>query len=522
MNHLPRQLTTTLRVLGLKIILILVPVVGFFVLLNHHLLISPTLTYSYRPGHTIRVISPTSLATLIQSADPILHWRLTTDTFPFQVTVPRAIEKIRVHGELQPGSQTLVYLSAAGAKGTQLRTLVSSTFLDTLAWKYVTDGTATLWMRDKRMTTEKKIEGTGKNKKEVTSTWEKDIKQYPSVSAFKSNPPDLNTVATLGFDRFALIAFSDAKPDEGAITLPQVFRGSHQFYVYATGTELKISFDKIDRNRKNDSDPLTVRVVRAEDISSRNQAWLKTIKVKDDGITGGSGPKGKPQPVEITLPTPRPGAYLVQIETSEDVLFTNLSSSARRLSFQGRVFIAEGPAYGEKDFRPLTLITNGSKLTFAPAHEQGKQDIFIAGKKYALKGVNVEVAVSGLKGITSTVINKPDIKITGDGLTTIAPAEIMPSVSPHPLDLSVPPNLDEIDYVLAEYQPRISKTITLDETYGWSELELKGKRFSFSLEMPGLKAADATLGMKELRATLIRGPIPWGKVWQKLGLMQKI
>lgn len=519
MKHLPGQISSSAWVWGLKTVLILIPVLGFFVLLNHHLLITPTLTYLYRPGHTVRVISPTAPTSLIQSADPALRWRIATDTFPFQVTVPRAIDRIRVRGEFQPGSQSVMYLSATGANGSQLRTLVSSTFLDTLAWKHVTDGTTTLWMRDKRMTTEKAIEGTGKNQKEVTSTWEKNVKQFSSIRDFRSNPPDLNTVATLDYDRYALAAFTDATPDEGMITLPQVFRGSHQFYVYATGTELKLGFNKIDRNRKNDADPLIVRITRAEDISSRHQARLKTIRIKDDGITGGNGPKGKAQKVEISLPTPRPGAYLVEIETSEDVLFTDLTSSARRLSFTGRVFIAEGPAYGEKDFRPLTLITDGSTLTFAPAHEQGKQDIFIAGKKYV---VHSDVEVKDLKGVTSTVVNKPDIKITGNGLITIAPAEIIPSVSPHPLDLSGTPDLDQIDYVLAEYQPRTGQQIAFDETYGWSELELQGRRFNFSLEMPGIKAADATLGMKELRATLIRGPIPWGKVWQKLGLMQKI
>ncbi len=496
-------------------LLILIPVAGFFSLLNNHLIFTPTLTYTYHPGRSARVISPDEPATILRTADPKLRWRLTTDTLPFRVTVPRAIEGIRLHGELQPGSQPTVWLRAAGASGSDIITLISSSFLDTLDWKKVGDGTMTLWMRDKREITETITEGTGKNKKETSKKWTKDIRQYSSIDEFRNDSPDLEAIATLGIDRLALTNPNSIDSSLGGVALPQIFRGSHQFYVYARDGELKISFDKTDRNRKKDSDTLTVRIARASQLTARQPTWLKTVRVKDDGITGGDGPKGNPQRVEISVPGAKPGTYYVEIETSEDVLFSNLTSSSATLSFVGRVFLAEGSAYGEKGFRQLTLLTNGTQISLAAAHEQGKQDVTIAGKKYALKNPNVDVTAGNLHGITSFILDRPDVKLSSDGLVTIAPAKIFNSAGTHPIDLSNTPKLDSIDYVFADYQPNTKKTITLDETYAWLELELKGKRLSFILDMPGLQASGATLALKELKATLIRGPFPWDKVWDK-------
>lgn len=502
--------------LALKVLLVLVPTLAFFGLLNNHLLLTPTASYTYNPGQAARVISPKEPATILQTANPALRWKLTTDTLPFQVSVPRAVEGVRIRGKLQPGTQPVVWLKAEGAKDADMFSLVSSTFLDSLDWKHVSDGTMTLWMRDKRTTTETVTEGEGKNKKESTRTWTKDVPQYPSIQAFKQSPPDLSSVATLGFDRLSFMNLDQVElPSEG-ITLPQIFRGGHQFYVYSKGGELKLTFDKIDRNRKKDADTLTIRIARTDKLTARRPAWLKTLRIKDDGNVGGNGPKGDSQKVELKIPNTEPGAYFVDISTSEDVLFTNLASSSPMLAFTGRVFLAEGPAYGEKEFRVAKFLTNGSTVTMAPAHEQGKQEVMIANKKYSLKGVNVDVQVENLQGITSFDIGRPDIKISSDGLLTIDPAKIFPSAGTQPLDLTAP-NIDQVDYILAAYIPSVEKDITFDETFSWSELQLQGKRLSFALEMPGLQASGATLALRELKATLIRGPFPWGKIASRIG-----
>ncbi len=502
--------------LALKSFLLLVPLIAFFTLLNNHLLLTPTISYAYHPGKVARVISPDDPATILRTANPALRWKLTTDTLPFQVTVPRAVEGIRVRGQLQRGTQPAVWLKAEGTKDADMYSLVSSAFLDSLDWAHVTDGKTTLWMRAKSDSSETVIEGTGKEKKETTRTWTKDIQQFASVKEFHDNPPDNNLVATLGYDRLGLMSLSKVElPNEG-ISLPQIFRGGHQFYVYSKGGELKLSFDKIDRNRKKDADTMTVRIARADELTARRPTWLTTLRIKDDGNVGGNGPKGDPQKVELNIPNTESGAYLVDIVTSEDVLITNLSSSSPMLSFIGRVFLAEGPAYGEKDFRTAKFLTNGSTVTMAAAHEQGKQDVTIANKKYSLKGVNVDIQATGLRGITSFDLDRPDIKISSDGLLSITPAKIFPTAGTHPLDLSAP-NLDAVDYVLAAYVPSTKKTISFDETFTWTELNLQGKRLAFSLEMPGLQASSATVALKELKATLIRGPFPWGKIASRLG-----
>lgn len=493
-----------------KGVIILVPVTALFLLLNHHLLVSTRVSYRYLPGKVARVISPKEPTTIIETADPAMRWRLTTDSLPFQVTVPRAVEKIRIRGRLAPGSQSVVWLKADGAKDADMQTLVSSSFLDALPWKRVTDGVMSLWMRDQA------VSAVDQTKDAADESWKKNIRQYTSLSDFIVDPPDLSTVAATGVDRFALATSGDVRLATGGITLSNIFRGSHQFYVYANQAELKLTLEKTDRNRKKDSDTMVIHVARADELTARQPRWIDTIRVPDDGNEGANGPKGKTQLVEMTIPTPTPGTYFFDIQTTEDVTFTKLTSSSAMLSFANRVFLAEGPAYGEKEFRPVTVLTNGSLLSLAPAHEQGKQEVTVRGTKLALVAIGEQATASSLSGITSFTVARPDVKISSDGLIALAPAQIFPTAGSRSLTLGSEPNLEGINYIYAPYQPRSAGPITFDEEYAWSALDVKGKKVTFALEFPQLVSTTATIGLEQLETTLIRGPLSWQRAWQKI------
>ncbi|MEK7537373.1 MAG: hypothetical protein AAB619_00160, partial [Patescibacteria group bacterium] len=340
-----------------KVVMVIVPLALLADLINQSIFITPTLSYMYRPGRATRAVSPTAPTTLIRTADAKLRWRVTTDNFPFKVIIPRLIEAVRVRVRLQPGTQSYIALNAKAKTDGDYSTIVSSAALDNLDWKHVSDGTMTLWMRDKRVSEEKIVTGTGKKAKTKTVTTERTLKQYASINDFRSAPPDLNTVATAGYDRLAFASIPNYRPSSSPITLNHTFRGSHQFYVYAANENLRLSFDKIDLNRQPGADTLTVRVARADQLTSDSRRWLKTVTVADDGHTGPKGPRGAAQRVELTLPMVTAGTYFVEIATSEDVMFTNLTSAQRHLAFAGRVFLAEGPAYGEPSFQPVQLVT---------------------------------------------------------------------------------------------------------------------------------------------------------------------
>lgn len=509
---------TTSWLLLAKAVFVLIPVMLFISLLNDHVFITKHLSYTYQPGKPAHVIVPKTPAQLLKTADRALRWRISVDNFLFNVTIPRLIESIRVRVRLDPGTQSYVALNAVGVKGADSSTIISATALDALTWKHVSSGGFTLWMRDKHVSEEKISEGTGKNTKTKTITTERTVAQYESIDAFRTNPPDMSTVGLVGVDRMTFAKVDNYKPSSSPMSLGHTLRGSHQLYVYADNETLKLTFDKVDLNRSKGTDGITIRVARVSDLTAGSRTWIKTMKIVDDGVSGQDGPRGKAQPVTVEIPNAVPGVYFVDISTSNDVLLANLKSDQQYLSFNGSVYIADGPAYAEPIFLPVSLKTNGGMVTLAANHDQGKQDVTVNGKKYSIQDVKVDHVVNKLKGETAINIPKGDIIVTSDGLLAFAGFKLLPDGA-RSVDLTtVSPDLESFDYILAEYVPRTDNKLEVDQTYPLSDLDLAGKNLTFSIYSPGLQASGATLGLKNIRVTFDRGPFPWEKVWKKLGL----
>lgn len=500
-----------------KAILLLLPFVILMTLLNFHLLLSSALTYTYHPGSHVQSIRPINPATLIRTADPNLRWRIPSDSFPFSVTIPRLIQGVTVRARLQPGTVQYVTFDAATKGGGVFSTIVSSTFLDTLKWTSITDGMTTLWMRDRRQITRTISSGTGKNARLSTVTSETPVRQYLSIAEFRSSPPDSTTVATAGLDRLAFASVANYHPNISPITITQTFRGNHQLYLYAADEDLHIAFDKIDLNRAKGPDSMTVRIARADRLTSDSRTWLKTVSVPDDGNMSANGTLGTLQHVDMVVPAVTPGIYLIDIVTNADVVFTHLTSWQHYLSFNGRVYLADGPAYNRTGFADVQILTSGSSVTVAANHEQGEQVVTIGAKKLAIKDVKIDHPVQGLSGLTTFTLAKGDAIISSDGLLTLGPAQLIPD-GVHPLDVSTTPDVSSIDYIVANYRPRSKGDIKVEKTYNLTDLALNGKTLSFAINTPGLQSTGATLGLKDLQVTMIRGPFPWHKIWQKLHL----
>lgn len=506
----------------IKWFLAAIPIFFFLALFNNNFFLTKTLHYSYSPGQRTHIITPVKLAALIKTADRALPWRLDADSFPFRVTIPRLIEEVRVRVRLVAGTQGDIAFVAHGKKGADLTTIISSALLNTLEWKNITDGDLTLWMRDTHITEETLTQGSGRKKTTKTVKTERAVQQYSSISEFRTNPPtDLKTVATVGFEPLALSRVTDYQPSTVPITIEHTFRGSHQLFVYAANETLRMSFDKIDLNRQNNADELTVRIARTDDPTNNPRHWLKSVTIGDDGMTRAIGRNGKAQLAEIVLPNVTPGTYLIDIVASEDVVFQRLTSNQHVLAFNGRVFIADGPAYGETSFKPVSIITIGDTVTYFANHDQGMQTLVVAGKKHLIQDVKINNVFKGLKGETRVDFAQGDATVSSNGLLTLSPAQLVPPGA-QPIDIFGSPDLTSFDYVLAPYRPKTQNEPFIDQTYNLKSLTLDRKKFTFTIESPGLERSGASLGLKDIRVTFVRGPFPWNRVWENLGLKKKL
>lgn len=475
--------------------------VGFFVL-NGNFLLTPTMSFTYHVGGGGRVIAPISPASLVRTADPKIPWRLASDALPFHVLIPRLISAVRVGATVNPGTANYIALRAQGQQGADLSTIVYSQFLNTLDWPHTTHDGLTIWSRP-----ESTVNGKTRS-----------IPVYTTLDDLRQHISDSGTVAVAGLQPLSILQVKNYTPSNTPTVLDHALRGSHQLYVYAANEQLRIEFDKSDLNRIEGPDSLTVRVARADAMVGDSRLWLRTVVVPDDGTTSTSGPNGQRQHVNLSIDQVPAGVYVIDIVTNDDVQLSHLTLAQHVAAFNGRLYLAEGQAYGKEPIHPLDLITNGSEITFALYHEQSKQDITVGGKVYPLRDVRVDHVVSALRGTTTIHVPIGDGLFTSDGLISIAPAQLLPGRLPTKVNLLSTPKLDGIDYLVAAYTPLSPTTnrVTIDHEYSLNELGLQGKTLTFSILVPDSQSVGATVGVSELRTTWIRGPFPWNKIWSKI------
>lgn len=504
-----------------KAALLLVPIVCLAILINDNVLFSSTTMYSYRPGHRIGPIGPQTPSQLIRTADAALRWRIGVDRFPINIKIPRLIDGVRVRLRLDSVTQPYVTFTSSSKRGSEQTTIVNAAVLNDLDWKHVTEDGVTLWMREKHAAEPSRASATAKTVSTPTAVSGRPVRAYDSISAFRTDPPDLSTVGLVGVERMTVTTVKNYLPTDVPISLGHTLRGSHQLYLYAANETIHIAFDKVDLNRSSGTDRVTVRLAKVDDLKTSSRRWLKTVTVGDDGISGKTGPRGKEQPVEVDVPNAAPGVYYVDIATSDDVLLKNFRTNQHHLSFVGRIFLADGPAYAEASFKAVKILTNGSRITIAANHEQGRQQVLVGGRKYVIQDVKVDHVFSNLGEQTTVDIPKGDIIIVGNGSLSLAGTTPLP-YGANTIDVSVTsPDFPGLDYILADYVPHRTGPLTVEQTYSLSDLELQGKTLTFVLDAPGLQAASATLGLRDMRVTMISGDFPWRKVWTALGKKKK-
>ncbi len=475
----------------IKIVVVLAPVLIGFMILNHRYVLTPSLTYTYKPGGRVGVIGPEQPESLLQTADTQLKWKLSTETLPMHVRIPRILETVDVRLRLDPGTQPYASFTAKGKNGIDQTSILYAEGLENLDWKAIQENGLTLWQRN--------AQGA-----------------YASIQKFLADPPDPTQIAVAGIDRMAFSKPVFGQTGANTTTVAHDIRGSHALYTFVENGSLSVHMQKIDLNRVPGQDTLVIRVYRVSTDLQENPVPVAISKVQDDGDAKDSDHHGDPQPVDFVVDNLQTGIYRIELDTSEDVLIRDLAVNQAYLAFDRRVFLAEGPTYGT-DFDPVSLATNGSQVSVAAVHDVGKQKISIGSHTLVLKDLKVDETATELVGTTHFRLNRGDVIVQSDGLIEIDDAKLL-SAGAKSLDVTGPKlRLKNIDYVLARYVTHANGSIEFDQKYDVNELELFTNDLKFVLYTPNLVSGNFTLGFKDFKVRLQRGPFPWSKIPEKIG-----
>lgn len=303
---------------------------------------------------------------------------------------------------------------------------------------------------------------------------------YPDVDAFlgtfRGSGDDTfgrtgNKVATYYYELEPAYPDVDLGIADRETFIDHSFRGKHVISTYVKEAPLSIGFDWLDINWSDGPDQLSVFVYAGEDV-------IHAESLPDDGDLSASQVPSAPRRFELFLPDLAEGAYRVEINCGNDVVFSGIGSAQNYLCFLDSVFLADHPMYGMAA-KSSTLFTDGRRLNAQTWHVEGIQTITINGDEelaLARENISYSAEMSGDVNEITTQAGSLMLSSRGAYFSFSADSLFFPITST-PYSRLFP--VSDFNYVIADYR------IPEPEGDGWRQ------EVAFDLE--GVVFADRTI-----------------------------
>ncbi len=196
--------------------------------------------------------------------------------------------------------------------------------------------------------------------------------QYESVSDFVADIPTESRIGVYNYDLSVTYADPEYTASDQRVVIDRALRGSHEFVVYCASEDLSVEFDVVDINREFNQDIVNLSV-------ERNGAVLFDAQLDDDGIDEASGEVSETRVIQAQLPDCQAGAYTVSLDTSDDILITQVRSEQERIVLHKHAYLANNVEYQqllpELATSATDLLIQGLVFSAKTDHVTGLQDI---------------------------------------------------------------------------------------------------------------------------------------------------
>ena len=357
---------------------------------------------------------------------------------------------------------------------------VENRVLDALPWKRVASGSLTLLDRGDR---------------------------YVSIDDFFREPPERNRVAVYGADAPIPYVLRGYVPASASREIDVSLRGHHRLLTYVKGEPLNLSFVIQDMNRQEGADPVIVSVYAGDD----EEPVARTI-LADDGNTRDDQRSSKLRTVPISLVSPPEGFYKIEFTASADVFIRKILTRQRKLVFVDKLYLGDHVGFSDST-PPVTVFTNGQRLTARTPHAESLQTLVVGGERVAIEQPNLRYMreVKG-DGLASVISPKRDVLLETDGVFSLSKDEYF---DPLPLTMqwyTTQRDLETrgIEYVLAAYEPPHADgelrtgTVTFDMK---TLARTKEGAYRFVITAPGIGETRHTFKLASLTFSLRREPV---------------
>jgi hypothetical protein len=294
---------------------------------------------------------------------------------------------------------------------------------------------------------------------------------------------------------------SQARKEDGHLTVDITLRGGHTFWTYVNNGHLELQVTKQDLNWYQGPDELRVQVYSLEGALKGN------CTIPDDGNVGDSGPLGPLQSKSLSVDGLPPGAYRVEMQGWHDLLIRQTKVNQEKFVVEKRVFpvgVNSGYFDNRLTFDPVVLYGRSfgnSQVTVSTAHSNGLQLIAIEGSNSRTEiDVNEVVRSYGVRfeaGPYQIIVPNQDVDIRTNGYLSFTPDSwFLPkrcTVLALKYDLSwVQENVDYAIINFRDYVPPAEDGGWMVAQADWTrgDLQLDGERLTLRLGVLNADGSD--------------------------------
>lgn len=480
-------MATRKSVIVVKIVIGLIPVGFAFFLINQRFLIFQQ-TQTWRPGQfntAVRV----SDGSVIRSAQWRSEWVMADGGLPTSIRVGRYPKDVSIRYAVEPPVNSIVTVTAAAPRGqNSITRIIDGGALDDLTWPKVSQGGITIW-------------DANRSTADTSLGWNQGIQAMSKPSS-----------AVVGLHPYSFTKIDRYQADGIRRTLKHTLRGSMTMEMYAGQETLHLDFWATELHRTPGSDAITIRVASAAQLRQSGNTWIKQVTYPQLG-DGSDQQPSKPRHIVLDVPVSDAGVYVVMVETSDDVIMNELTTTQRYVQFENKVFFADGSAYpNNSPLTPVKVISSGS-INVAQMHAQGKQNVTIAGQTKQLEKDRIGVTFTNVPVNTTFTLNKPDATIASTGAITLEPFSPLP-IGAAVVTLDGKFSISGYTALAADYVPNVSN-ISDWQTFSFADFVVdKEHRIHLTLRVIQQKSSPITVDHITVRQT--PQPLTWQKIWQRV------
>ncbi len=340
------------------------------------------------------------------------------------------------------------------------------------------------------------------------SFWQKSP-DFKSFSDFTNNLPTTKLIGYYNFDPTQLIVAVSSKPGQNLSTVVnKTLRGSHTFFVKVTQSPFILKIDKQDANMYDGEDKLLISV-------EKNNQILAEKEIPDDGMVNTNGLQLAPQSQEIKIDNAQNGIYKITLKdesAGSDIRIKKIEVNQRGLIFKSPVFVV--------DTNPTTFITNSKNISLQTNHKEGMQTVKLDTQyKLIVDKINTKFSwfldatpsaflkanrTDNKKDIHTLTMPLNDLILNGDGNFAFDSDSYFNLNLSNFVDVNKIKSTDNVDYIVANYQPAVKKDDWYEATVAFSpdDFKLQGDNLYFSLESPELSNNGGEITIDSLEVSV--------------------